>query len=81
MACGTPVAAARAGALPEVCGDAAVLFEPDNPDSIADAVTDALRRAPELDARGRRRAAGFTWERTAAAHENVYRAAAGLPVP
>ncbi len=31
MACGCPVAAAAAGSLPEVCGDAAVLFDPLDP--------------------------------------------------
>jgi glycosyltransferase involved in cell wall biosynthesis len=76
MACGTPVAAARAGSIPEVCGDAAVLFDPDDPASIAAGVSEALARAPELAARGPRRAAGFTWDATAAAHEDVYRALA-----
>jgi glycosyltransferase involved in cell wall biosynthesis len=65
MASGTPVVAADRAALPEVCGGAALLFDPDDPD----AVTDALRRAlddPEpLVARGRERARGFSWERTA----------------
>jgi glycosyltransferase involved in cell wall biosynthesis len=76
MACGTPVAAARAGSIPEVCGDAAVLFDPDDPASIAAGVSEALARAPELADRGPRRAAGFTWDATAAAHEDVYRALA-----
>ena len=76
MACGTPVAAARAGSIPEVCGDAAVLFAPDDASSIAAGVTEALRRAPELGLLGLRQAALFTWERAAAAHEDAYRAVA-----
>ena len=32
MACGTPVVAADRGALPETCGDAALLVDPDRPD-------------------------------------------------
>jgi glycosyltransferase involved in cell wall biosynthesis len=76
MACGTPVAAARAGSVPEVCGDAAVLFDPDDAEAIAAAVTEAHDRAPELSILGLRRAASFTWEAAAAAHEDVYLAAA-----
>jgi glycosyltransferase involved in cell wall biosynthesis len=64
MACGTPVVAARAGALPETCADAARYADPHEPDDIAQEVEqaihdDALRQA------GPRRAAEFTWERTA----------------
>lgn len=71
MACGTPVAASRRGALAEVAGDAAVLFDPIDPKAIAAAV---LRAAgdPSLRARGLHRAAGFTWERAARAHHDVY---------
>jgi glycosyltransferase involved in cell wall biosynthesis len=76
MACGTPVAAARAGSIPEVCGDAAVLFDPDDAAAIAAGVEDALARADELRAAGLERAARFTWERAAAAHEDAYTAVA-----
>jgi glycosyltransferase involved in cell wall biosynthesis len=76
MACGTPVAAARAGSIPEVCGDAAVLFDPDDVGSIAAGISEALGRSPELGALGLRQASGFTWERAAAAHEEAYRAVA-----
>jgi glycosyltransferase involved in cell wall biosynthesis len=76
MACGTPVAAARAGSIPEVCGDAAVLFDPDDADAVAEGVREAMRRAPELGIVGLRRAATFTWDAAAAAHESVYRAVA-----
>jgi glycosyltransferase involved in cell wall biosynthesis len=76
MACGTPVAAARAGSIPEVCGDAAVLFDPDDAEAIAAGVDAALARAPELALLGLRRAAAFTWDGAAAAHEDAYRAVA-----
>jgi glycosyltransferase involved in cell wall biosynthesis len=65
MACGTPVVAARAGALPETCGDAARYADPSDPDDIARQVLQAIEDA-SLGARGRRRAAQFTWERTTA---------------
>ena len=76
MACGCPVAASSAGSLPEVCGDAAVLFDPHDPAAIACGVEEALARAPELSAAGLAHAASFTWEATARAHDRVYELAA-----
>ena len=72
MACGCPVAAARAGSLPEVCGDAAVLFDPLDPEAIAAGVHEALDRSAELSERGIARAATFTWDETARAHDRIY---------
>ncbi|HUF01382.1 MAG TPA: glycosyltransferase family 1 protein [Gaiellaceae bacterium] len=74
MASGCPVAASSAGAIPEVCGDAAVLFDPTDADAIAAAVLEADSRADELRERGIARAAEFTWGETARRHEDVYRA-------
>lgn len=69
MACGAPVLAARAGAIPEVVGDAALLVDPRSDAAIA-AGLERLWREPsltrELAAAGPRRAAGFRWESTAA---------------
>jgi glycosyltransferase involved in cell wall biosynthesis len=64
MACGTPVVAARAGALPETCGDAALYADPRDPPGIADAIERAMEDGA-LRAAGPVRAAAFTWERTA----------------
>jgi glycosyltransferase involved in cell wall biosynthesis len=76
MACGCPVAASTRASLAEVCGDATVSFDPESVESIAVAiervVTDeTLRR--QLEERGLRRAAGFSWQRSAQAHAAVYR--------
>jgi glycosyltransferase involved in cell wall biosynthesis len=73
MACGCPVACSNATSLPEVCGDAAVLFDPHSAESIAAGVLQALRAEDDLRRRGLERAAGFTWERSARAHEDAYR--------
>ena len=73
MACGCPVVAARAGALPEVCGDAARYVDPVSPESIAEGVADVLDHPGDLVPRGLERAKGFTWEATARGHEAVYR--------
>jgi glycosyltransferase involved in cell wall biosynthesis len=78
MACGCPVACSDAGSLPEIAGDAAVLFDPRDPAAIAAGVEDALRHSVELGARGRERAARFTWDATARAHDDVYELAAGV---
>jgi glycosyltransferase involved in cell wall biosynthesis len=70
MACGTPVVAADRAALPETCGNAALLVDPDDADAVADAVLRAVSDGPlraRLREAGVRRAAGSTWER--AAHE------------
>ena len=75
MACGVPVLSSDAGSLPEVLGDAAELLPPRDPDAWAAAVlrllSDAAKRAA-LAERGSRRAAGFTWERTAAMTRAIY---------
>ena len=73
MACGCPVACSNAGSLPEVVGDAARLFDPTSAEAIAEAVRDVLAAPGEWAARGPARAAQFTWEATARAHEAVYR--------
>ncbi len=67
MACGAPVVVSDRGALPEVVGDAGLVVDPE-----PDAVERGLRRvltepglAERLSQAGAKRAAGFTWERTA----------------
>lgn len=73
MAVGTPVVAGDRGALPEVAGGAAVLVDPLSADSIANGLLEAMARRDELVARGRERAATFTWRRAASAAISVYR--------
>jgi glycosyltransferase involved in cell wall biosynthesis len=68
MALGCPIAAANTASIPEVVGDAALLFDPRQPDSMATVCTqlladEVLRRT--LIARGRERAARFSWARAA----------------
>ena len=70
MACGTPVVAADRAALPEVCGDAALLVDPDDPRAITRAVLSVCEdtaRAARLRAAGIKRARLYSWERAAAA--------------
>lgn len=78
MACGAPVAASNAGSLPEVCGDAAVLFDPHSAKAIAVGVGKALAGGDELANHGSGGAALFTWAASARGHEHAYRLAAGF---
>ena len=80
MACGTPVVCARTTSLPEVVGDAAVLFELDDGEALHGALADLLASSgqrEELARRGQRRAARFTWERCADLTVGAYRCATG----
>jgi glycosyltransferase involved in cell wall biosynthesis len=68
MSCGCAVVAAHAGAVPEVCGSAALYFDPTQPTTLVEALDrlvteDGLRHG--LRQAGLARAATFTWERAA----------------
>lgn len=70
---GAPVACADATSLPEVVGDAALLFDPYSVEAIAGAMRELLGSdTAALVARGRERAASFGWERTARAAIESY---------
>ncbi len=75
-----PVASSKATSLPDLVGDAGLLFDPSDPEEMADAVAslwcdDDLRN--ELMRRGRRRAADFSWEATARSMRALYRETSG----
>ena len=70
-----PVAASNAGAIPEVAGDAAVLFDPTDVEAMATAMLEADTRREELRERGLARRARYTWDETARRHDDVYRTA------
>ena len=68
MACGTPVIASRAGALPEVVGNAGKLFNPHDPDELKVCLSDVLgdaRLHQEMSRQGLQRAREFSWARSA----------------
>ena len=66
---GTPVITSNRSSLPEVAGDAALIADPEKPESIAEACERLLADAviaESLMKSGRRRAAGFSWDSTVA---------------
>jgi glycosyltransferase involved in cell wall biosynthesis len=84
IACGTPVAAYDAGAVPETAGPGALLAPPGDGAALmraAGRICDEPELAARLSADGRRHAAGFSWTRTAELTWDVYERAATLPRP
>jgi glycosyltransferase involved in cell wall biosynthesis len=76
MACGTPVITSTTSSLPEVVGDAALLVEPLDTEALARAIARLFADgslARDLSERGRRRAASFSWDRTARAVQAIIR--------
>lgn len=79
MACGTPVVATRATALPEVLGEAAAFVEPGDAHGLAqaiDSVASDPAAAERLARRGQLQAARFSWDQTAEEILKAYRASA-----
>lgn len=79
MRAGTPVITSNVSSLPEVAGQAALCVDPNNADAVAQAVrrvlTDEHVRV-SLSSAGERRAAEFTWAKTAEMTRQVYEQAA-----
>lgn len=82
MRCGTPVLAARAGALPEVCGDAAIMVPPTDVSAWRRQL-ERLDAAPELRSalanRGLQHARRFDWQSSARTLTWLLRTADNVP--
>jgi glycosyltransferase involved in cell wall biosynthesis len=79
IACGTPVAAFDAGALPETVGPGGLLVPAGKPEELmraAGRICDEPELAERLAAEGRRHATGFSWRRTAEQTWDVYESVA-----
>ena len=75
MACGSPVCASNASSLPEVGGDAARYFDPQQVSEMTEVLRSTLRDADaraEMRAAGLERAAQFSWRRTAELTAGLY---------
>jgi len=75
MACGAAVLTSSTTCMPEVCGDAARLADPQDEAALADALADLCRDPDQralLARRGRERASSFTWRRVAETMLAIY---------
>jgi glycosyltransferase involved in cell wall biosynthesis len=76
MACGAPVASSDRSSLPEVCGDAALLFDPEDEEAIAKTME---RIASDADLReglkrkGAERVKEFSWRKSAERYMGLFR--------
>ncbi|NTW89970.1 MAG: glycosyltransferase family 4 protein [Candidatus Moranbacteria bacterium] len=78
MRFGIPVIAADRGSLPEILGDAAIFFDPDDPESLPEKVRSVLEDrdlAQEFARRGRERSGMFRWKDMAVSTLAAYRRA------
>lgn len=67
LACGTPVASSNRGSLPEVLGDNAVYFDPEDAKAMSQAIIEAQRfKGSKVQSR-------LTWEKTAIETLQVYK--------
>jgi len=79
MSCGTPVIAAKSSSIPEVVGDAGLLFDPKAPEDLADRLLFLADHPAERDrliAKGFERTKLFSWNKTASQTLDVYKSVA-----
>ena len=85
MAAGVPVVTARAGALPEAVGDAALLVDPTDVDALGGRAQPRARRsraaAALLVSRGHERVQDFSWATAVDEFVALYRRARRLSAP
>jgi glycosyltransferase involved in cell wall biosynthesis len=75
MACGTVVVAANSSSIPEVVGDAGILFEPKAANDLADILLDLLDSPSKRDrliAQGYEQNKQFSWDKTASQTVDIY---------
>jgi len=76
MSCGTAVIASRVASIPEVVGEAGLLFDPRSPDELTDSLLllfDSPAERERLVAKGGERAKAFSWDKTAGETLQIYR--------
>ena len=79
MACGAPVVTSNMSAMPEICGDAAAYFNPDDPADMAKAVLSVVENESvrqNLIRKGFERITHFSWDRCAQQYLEVFESVA-----
>lgn len=82
MASGIPIIASHAPALPEICQDAALFFDAEQPEDMAEVILRVLKDTDlreDLVKRGNKRVQDFSWESTAEQTLSIYRSLVGIP--
>lgn len=80
MFCGTAVVASNGSSIPEVVGDAGILFDPESIGDLADILLSLLDSPTERDrliTNGQQRAKAFSWDKTVTQTLDVYRSVVG----
>ena len=73
MACGASVAVSNVSSLPEVVGDAGILFDPESVESIAAGIIEAIQNRSVLREKSLIQASKFTWGQAAEETYKVYK--------
>ncbi len=74
MASGAPVIVSSRGALPEICGDAAIYVDPSKSDSIAEGIVKVVKNKNlrhSLIEKGKERAKVFRWSKSIEKHKEL----------
>ena len=82
MLLGAPLISSNATSLPEVTGDAALLFDPHNPNELRQKLMEILdnpQLASDLRRRGLERAQTFSWDKSARLHWDYFERTAAQP--
>jgi len=75
MACGCPVVTSNTSSLPEVVGEAGIMFNPLDTDSLVEVMRQVLtdsKLRDDMVTKGLEQAKQFSWERTARETQEVY---------
>jgi glycosyltransferase involved in cell wall biosynthesis len=75
MRCGAPVVTSNASCIPEVVGDAALFFDPNEPDELAnqlDRIAESSDLRQDLRRRGFLQSSKYTWEAIGEQIYNIY---------
>ena len=75
MKVGVPVVTSNVASMPEIAGEAGVLIEPKDPESIALGIEKAIKQSIVLTGKGKKRVEEFSWSKTAEETLRIYRGA------